>query len=46
MAALEAEPSAAAAAAPPPALLPGLVRHNPGLAAQLLLCLADTPQVT
>lgn len=31
--------------APPPPQLPGLMRHNPGLAAQLLLRLADTPEV-
>ena len=31
--------------APPPQQLPGLMRHNPGLAAQLLLRLADTPEV-
>ena len=31
--------------APPPPQLPGLMRHNPGLAAQLLLRLADAPEV-
>ena len=31
--------------APPPQQLPGLMRHNAGLAAQLLLRLADTPEV-
>ena len=31
--------------APPPPQLPGLMRHNPGLAAQLLLRLADMPEV-
>lgn len=43
-AALEADPAAAAAVAPDPAAMPGLVRHNPSLAAQLLLRLADVPQ--
>lgn len=43
-AALEADPAAARAMAPNPAAMPGLVRHNPSLAAQLLLHLVDVPQ--
>lgn len=46
MAALEGELHGVLDVAPPTPQLPGLVRHNPGLAAQLLLRLAGLPEVT
>jgi hypothetical protein len=45
-AALETDPPGVLDVVPPPPQLPGLVRYNPGLAAQLLLRLADVPEVS